>query len=109
MLGANLVWVSYNSILLPTLVENVVTESKGLVVGLIGFFGTLLAILVSILWGIISDHTSSKWGRRTPAILTGALFAFPLIGLPSLILLPSLRAILFPVALPIIILVVCQT
>lgn len=69
MLGANLVWVSYNTILLPTLVEKVVTLSKGLVVGLIGFFGTLLAILVSILGGIISDHTSSKLGKRSPAIL----------------------------------------
>jgi len=103
MLGANLVWVSYNSVLLPTLVESVVTERKGLVVGLIGFFGTLLAILVSILWGIISDHTASRWGKRTPAILTGALVALPLIGLPALILSPALKAIFFPVALPIII------
>jgi MFS family permease len=103
MLGANLVWVSYNSVLLPTLVEKVVTQNKGLVVGLIGFFGTLLAILVSILWGIISDHTSSKLGKRSPAILTGALVALPLIGLPALILSPALKAILIPLALPIII------
>jgi MFS family permease len=103
MLGANLVWVSYNTILLPTLVEKVVTQSKGLVVGLIGFFGTVLAILVSILWGVISDHTSSKLGKRSPAILVGALVALPLIGLPALILFPPLRAILFPLALPIII------
>jgi len=103
MLGANLVWVSYNAVLLPTLVENVVTESKGLVVGLIGFFGTLLGILVSILLGIISDHTASRWGKRTPAILTGALVALPLIGLPALILSPAVKTILFPLALPIII------
>ncbi len=103
MLGANLVWVSYNSVLLPTLVEKVVTASRGLVVGLIGFFGTLLAILVSILWGIISDHTSSKLGKRTPAILTGALLALPLIGLPVLMLYPGLKAIFFPLALPIIV------
>jgi MFS family permease len=104
MLGANLVWVSYNTVLLPTLVENVVTELRGLVVGLIGFFGTLLSILVSILWGIISDHSPSRWGKRTPSILMGALVALPLIGLPSLILSPGLRTILLPVALPIIIL-----
>ena len=35
MLGANLVWVAYNSVLLPTLVENVMPEGKGLAVGLI--------------------------------------------------------------------------
>lgn len=103
MLGGNLVWVSYNSVLLPTLVENVVTENKGLVVGLIGFFGTLLAITVSILAGILSDHTASKWGKRTPAILIGALATLPLIGLPSLILSPEWKATLLPVALPIII------
>jgi len=103
MLGANLVWVSYNSILLPTLVENVITEGKGLVVGLIGFFGTLLAVIVSILAGIISDHTASKWGRRTPAILIGSLIGLPLIGLPTLFLAPALRATFLSMALPLII------
>jgi MFS family permease len=107
MLGANLVWVAYNSILLPTLVENVVTEGKGLVVGLIGFFGTLLAVVVSILAGIISDHTASRWGKRTPAILTGALVALPLIGLPTLFLWPVLKDIFIPLALPIIIVSYC--
>lgn len=107
MLGANLVWVAYNSVLLPTLVENVITEGKGLVVGLIGFFGTLLAVIISILSGIISDHTSSKWGRRTPAILIGALLALPLIGIPSLLLAPALRAALLPVAIPIIVISFC--
>ena len=63
MLGANLVWTAYNSLLLPTLVEGVVTNGKGLVTGLGGFFGTLLAITVSILAGILSDHSASRWGR----------------------------------------------
>ncbi len=107
MLGANLVWVAYNSVLLPTLVEKVMTNGKGLAVGLIGFFGTLLAVIVSILSGIISDHTANRWGRRTPAILIGALLALPLIGLPSLFLTPALRASLLPVALPIIIISFC--
>jgi len=107
MLGANLVWVSYNSVLLPTLVEKVITEGKGFAVGLIGFFGTLLAVTVSILAGIISDHTTSKWGRRTPAILIGALLTLPLIGLPSFFLSPSLRATFLPLALPIIVISFC--
>ena len=102
ILGANLVWVSYNSILLPTLVEKVVTESRGLVVGLVGFFGSMLALLVSILWGIISDHTTSRWGKRAPAILVGALLALPFIVLPSLIQSAELKGII-PLALSIII------
>ena len=107
MLGANLVWTAYNSILLPTLVEGVVTEGKGLVTGLIGFFGTLLAIVISILSGILSDHSASRWGRRTPAILIGALIGLPLIGLPTLFLAPGLRSTFLSLALPIIILSYC--
>jgi MFS family permease len=104
MLGANLVWTAYNSLLLPTLVEGLVTSGKGLVTGLIGFFGTLLAIMVSILAGILSDHTASRWGRRTPAILLAALIGLPVIGLPTLILAPALRLVFLSLRLPIIIL-----
>jgi len=107
MLGANLVWVAYNNVLLPTLVEGVVVEGKGLAVGLIGFFGTMLANAVSILVGILSDHSSSKWGRRTPAILIGTLGAVPLIGLASLVVSPPWRDLLLPVALPVIIISYC--
>jgi MFS family permease len=107
MLGANLVWAAYNSVLLPTLVEGVVTEGKGLVTGLIGFFGTLLAITVSILSGILSDHSASRWGRRTPSILFGALIGLPLIGLPTLFLAPALRSTFLSLAMPIIILSYC--
>jgi MFS family permease len=104
MLGANLVWTAYNSILLPTLVEGVITEGKGLVTGLIGFFGTLVAITVSLLSGILSDHSTNRWGRRTPGILIGALIGLPLIGLPTLFLAPALRPVFLSLALPIIIL-----
>jgi len=107
MLGANLVWVAYNSVLLPTLVENVITAGKGLAVGLIGFFGTLLAVVISLLAGILSDHSASRWGKRTPAILIGALLALPLIGLPTLFLSPTLKAIFLPLALPVIIVSYC--
>ena len=107
MLGANLVWTAYNSLLLPTLVEEVVTTGKGLVTGLIGFFGTMLAITVSILAGILSDHTASRWGRRTPAILIGALIGLPLISLPTLFLAPTLRPTFLSLALPVIILSYC--
>jgi MFS family permease len=107
MLGANLVWTAYNSLLLPTLVEGVVKNGKGLVTGLIGFLGTLLAIIVSLLSGILSDHGASRWGRRTPAILIGALIGLPLIGLPTLFLTPALRPAFLSLALPVIILSYC--
>jgi MFS family permease len=107
MLGANLVWTAYNSLVLPTLVEGVVKNGKGLVTGLVGFFGTMLAITVSILAGILSDHSSNRWGRRSPAILIGALIGVPLIALPTLFLAPSLRPAFLSLALPVIILSYC--
>ncbi|MGD0877984.1 MAG: MFS transporter [Anaerolineales bacterium] len=107
MLGANLVWTAYNSLLLPTLVEEVVKNGKGLATGLIGFFGTLLAIIVSLLSGILSDHSANRWGRRTPAILIGSLIGLPLIGLPTLFLAPALRPAFLSLALPVIILSYC--
>jgi MFS family permease len=107
MLGANLVWTAYNSILLPTLVEKVLTVNKALAVGLIGFFGTMLAIVVSILSGIISDHTASRLGKRTPAILIGALVALPLIGLPAVIVSRTLGPTVLPYGLAIIVVSFC--
>jgi len=104
MLGANLVWTAYNSLLLPTLIEGIVKNGKGLVTGLVGFFGTILAIIVSILTGILSDHSASRLGRRTPAILIGALVGLPLIGLPTLFLAPALRPAFLTLALPVTIL-----
>jgi MFS family permease len=103
MLGANLVWTAYNSILLPTLVEKVVTQGKGLVTGLIGFFGTILAITVSLAVGVFSDHASGRSGRRTPFIVFGSLVGLPLIVLPALFLAPALQKTFYAYAMPIII------
>jgi len=105
--SANLVWVAYSSVLLPTLVEGVMEEGKGLAVGLIGFVGTFIAVIVSIVAGILSDHTSSRLGKRTPGILFGSLIALPMIILPWLFIAPALRSAFLPFALAIIILSYC--
>jgi len=93
MLGANFIWTSYNSILLPTMVEKAAPEHKGLIVGLIAFFGILVGITVNILSGIISDHMTSRWGKRTPNILIGSLLTLPLIGLCAIFYPPGMALI----------------
>jgi len=94
MFGANFVWVSYNSILLLPLVQKVVpAEHANITVGVIAFFANLVGIVVSILFGIISDHSASRLGRRTPSILIGALVGFPFIAC----------AAIFHLSLPVII------
>ncbi|KAF0107907.1 MAG: hypothetical protein FD146_1205 [Anaerolineaceae bacterium] len=81
MFGANFAWVSYNSILLLPLVQKVVSsERSSIATGIIAFVANLVGIVVSILFGVISDHSASRLGRRTPSILIGALAGFPVIA-----------------------------
>ena len=81
MFGANIAWVSYDSILLLPLVQKVVpADRSSLTVGLIAFAANIIGILVSLLSGILSDHGTSRLGRRTPGILLGSLLGFPVIA-----------------------------
>src|SRR5512136_2262368 len=84
MLGANFVWTSYNSILLLPLVQQVVAPGAAQVaVGVIAFISTLVGIVMSLVSGILSDRSTSAWGRRTPLLLTGSLLALPFIALAA--------------------------
>jgi MFS family permease len=107
VLGANLVWISYNTVLLPVLAEDAISDNKGLVVGITGFVGMILATVASILAGIITDHNASRLGKRTPGIVIGGLASFLFIVLPSLLLLPGLRNTFLAAALPILMLSYC--
>ena len=81
MFGANIAWVSYDSILLLPLVQKVVPlDRSSLMVGVIAFAANIIGILVSLLAGILSDHGTSRLGRRTPGILIGSLLGFPVIA-----------------------------
>jgi len=84
MLGANFVWTSYNSILLLPLVQQVVAPGAAQVtVGVIAFISTLVGIVMSLVAGILSDRSTSAWGRRTPLLLTGSVLALPFIALAA--------------------------
>jgi MFS family permease len=94
MFGANIAWVSYNSVLLLPLVQKVVpAATASLTVGVIAFVAKLVGILVSLVSGILSDHGTSRLGRRTPGILIGTLGGFPVIAC----------AAIFHLSLPVII------
>jgi len=81
MFGANIAWVSYNSVLLLPLVQKVLSpDSSSLVVGIIAFAANIVGILISLISGILSDHGTSRLGRRTPGILIGSLLGFPVIA-----------------------------
>jgi MFS family permease len=90
-IGINLVWISYNSILLPLMVQNATSEAtKGLWMGVISMVSILAGITINIVSGVVSDHSRSKWGRRTPNIVLGMVFSVAVI----------LAAALLPQSLP---------
>ncbi len=74
-IGLNLLWVAYNSILLPIMIENATTEAtKGLWLGIVTSVSILVGITINIVAGVVSDNSQSRWGRRNPTIVVGALF-----------------------------------
>src|SRR5258708_28281330 len=84
-LGANVVWIPYNLLLLPLLVQNTTTPAtKATILGALVGIPTCVAIVANLLAGIISDHTRSRFGRRRPILIGGMLLAIPFLLLPVL-------------------------
>jgi MFS family permease len=74
-IGLNLLWVAYNSILLPLQVERTTSEAtKGIWLGIITMVSILVGITINIVAGVFSDNSQSRWGRRNPTIVIGMVF-----------------------------------
>lgn len=93
-LGINVVWISFNNVIVPYQVQRVVSaDTKSLIVGIVEFTGTAVAVIINIIAGIISDHfTTRRFGRRAPVMLIGALLTAPFIVL----------GIFLPITLPLV-------
>jgi len=84
-LGVNVVWIPYNLLLLPLLVQNTTTPAtKATILGVLVGGSTLVSIVISVLAGIISDHTRSRFGRRRPIMIAGLLLTIPFLLIPVL-------------------------
>ena len=61
-------------LVIPLLVEQFVGEAqKASYYGTIRLWGLMVALLAQAFWGILSDRSASRWGRRRPFILGGTL------------------------------------
>lgn len=71
-------------LVIPILVQQFVGEgSKGEAVGTMRLWALMTALLVQALMGILTDRSTSRWGRRRPFIVAGTLgeiVVFALIG-----------------------------
>ncbi len=84
-LGLSLLWGGFSIVYLPDRVEALVgPDIKGTMLGLITAVGVSSAILVQPLAGGLSDRAWSRWGRRRPMLLAGALLTAVFVLLMSL-------------------------
>jgi len=80
-LGLNVASGSLTPIILPFLVERfapvqligLISMDKNTAYGLLRSAGLIVAILVQPLAGLMSDRSTSRWGRRRPFIITGTM------------------------------------
>lgn len=64
-------------LVLPLLVQDFVGEAqKASYIGIIRLWGLMVALLAQAFWGMLSDRSTSRWGRRRPFILGGTLGDF---------------------------------
>jgi MFS family permease len=91
-IGLSFMWNSLHVTILPAVLLNYVPETqKNTWLGLLTFFGLILAMIIQPLSGALSDRWSSRFGKRRPFVLFGTIgdIAFLLVlsligGLPAL-------------------------
>jgi MFS family permease len=88
----NIYWVGLSALsntmtplVVPLLVQQFVGEElKGTYYGKLRLWTLMVAILVQALMGMLSDRSTSRWGRRRPFILLGTLGDLVMIALIGL-------------------------
>ncbi len=75
-MGLSLLWGGLSIVYLPDRVEMLVgPDIKGTMLGIITAVGITAAIVMQPIAGGISDRAWSRWGRRRPMLLAGALLS----------------------------------
>ena len=73
-LGLTAIWAGLDETILPTRLRELVGDDLlGTAIGVITAAGVVMPILVQPTIGAISDHTVSRWGKRKPYIVLGAM------------------------------------
>ncbi len=76
-LGLSFMWNSLHVIILPAVLLAFVPEAqKNTYLGLLTFFGLILALIIQPISGALSDRWASRWGRRRPLIALGTSIDF---------------------------------
>ncbi len=75
--GLSFMWNGLHVLILPAVLLHLVPEAqKNTYLGLLTFFGLIIAMVVQPFSGGLSDRWASAWGRRRPLIALGTLVDF---------------------------------
>lgn len=81
-IGLSFMWNSLHVTILPAVLLNYVPATqKNTWLGLLTFFGLILAMIIQPLSGALSDRWSSRFGRRRPFVLLGTLGDIVFLGI----------------------------
>lgn len=69
--ATNFLWGALLVIMLPKEIKQLFPEYRVPALGYLFAFGAIVALVVPLLVGAISDRSASKWGRRRPYIVSG--------------------------------------
>jgi len=72
--GIQTIWGGLNVIIIPSRLDDLSRETQGLLLAITFIAGAIAPILIQPTVGVISDYTVTRWGRRKPYIVIGALF-----------------------------------
>ena len=72
-LGIQTIWGGLNVIILPGRADDISRELAGTLIAIIFVVGAVAPIIIQPTVGVISDYTVTRWGRRKPYIVIGAL------------------------------------
>jgi MFS family permease len=81
-LGLSTLSQTLSPLVYPLLVQQFVgEETKGTFFGTLRLWSLMVALLAQAFWGIVSDRTTSRWGRRRPYIFGGTIVDLVFIAL----------------------------
>lgn len=71
--ATNFVWGALLTLMLPSEVEVMAPDTKAKTLGLVTGLAAIIAVIVPLFAGALSDRCASRFGRRRPYIATGVL------------------------------------
>ncbi len=73
-LGLSTLSQTISPLVFPLLVQQFMgEEAKGTFFGTLRLWSLMVALLAQAFWGILSDHSRGRWGRRRPFIFAGTI------------------------------------